>query len=84
MEGTKVNRGITRRTFSELFDIIVDRSGTCSYELSISIVEIYNESIRDLLAKRGPNVVELRESSSGQVLPQNLTVTKVKSYEKIE
>jgi len=43
MEGTKANWGITRWTFQELFEIIAERSGTCTYEISVSIVEIYNE-----------------------------------------
>jgi kinesin family member C2/C3 len=56
MEGTKANRGITRRTFQEFFEIISERQGTCTYELSVSIVEIYNEKINDLLSGDKQNV----------------------------
>ena len=49
MEGTKNHRGLIRRTFSELFEIISDRKGSYSYEMNVSIVEIYNEQIRDLI-----------------------------------
>ena len=84
MEGTKNHRGLIRRTFSELFEIISDRKGSYSYEMNVSIVEIYNEQIRDLLSKNGKQKVEIRENSDKEVLKLNLSKHKVKNYEKIE
>lgn len=61
--------------------MIAERSGTYSYEVSVSIVEVYNENIWDLLQG---NKVEIMENSSGQLVYQNLSFKAVKSYEKIE
>ena len=47
-------------------------------------MEIYNEIVRDLLAKKGPNRVELKENSTGDLVAQNLLVKKAKSMEQIE
>lgn len=83
MEGSRVNKGITRRAFSELFASISERSGASTYQLSVSIVEIYNDQIRDLLSKKGSNRVEIRDSR-GELSYSNLSKHKVKNYQKIE
>lgn len=50
MEGTEQNRGVNYRTLEELFKIAEERNETYSYNLSVSVLEVYNEQIRDLLA----------------------------------
>ncbi|CAN4126807.1 unnamed protein product [Withania somnifera] len=50
MEGTKGNRGVNYRTLEELFKIAKERSETFTYDISVSVLEVYNEQIRDLLA----------------------------------
>lgn len=52
MEGTKNNRGVNYRTLEYLFRISNERRETFSYDISVSVVEVYNEQIRDLLATR--------------------------------
>jgi len=49
MEGTPENRGVNYRTLEELFRIADQRSRTMRYELFVSMLEVYNERIRDLL-----------------------------------
>ncbi|KAK3008005.1 hypothetical protein RJ639_014675 [Escallonia herrerae] len=49
MEGTPENRGVNYRTLEELFRISSTRSSIMRYELSVSMLEVYNEKIRDLL-----------------------------------
>lgn len=49
MEGTPENRGVNYRTLEELFRISKDRGGFMRYELCVSMLEVYNEKIRDLL-----------------------------------
>ncbi|CAI9784307.1 unnamed protein product [Fraxinus pennsylvanica] len=49
MEGTHDNRGVNYRTLEELFHIVEDRKKTFRYEISVSVLEVYNEQIRDLL-----------------------------------
>lgn len=50
MEGTEVNRGVNYRTLEELFKIANERTETHTYDISVSVLEVYNEQIRDLLA----------------------------------
>ena len=49
MEGTNEARGVNFRTLEELFHIIEERRGQFQYEISVSVLEVYNEQIRDLL-----------------------------------
>lgn len=50
MEGTEEARGVNYRTLEELFCIIKERQQLCRYEITVSVLEVYNEQIRDLLA----------------------------------
>ncbi|XP_071907268.1 kinesin-like protein KIN-14Q isoform X2 [Coffea arabica] len=50
MEGTEEARGVNYRTLEALFHIIDERQSTFWYEISVSVLEVYNEQIRDLLA----------------------------------
>lgn len=50
MEGTEQNRGVNYRTLEHLFNIAKERSETFTYNISVSVLEVYNEQIRDLLA----------------------------------
>lgn len=50
MEGAEKNRGVNYRTLEELFQIARERKETVTYDISVSVLEVYNEQIRDLLA----------------------------------
>lgn len=50
MEGTEKDRGVNYRTLEELFQIARERKETVTYDISVSVLEVYNEQIRDLLA----------------------------------
>lgn len=52
MEGTPDNRGVNYRSLEELFRSSTERSAMIRYEFSVSILEVYNEKIRDLLAEK--------------------------------
>lgn len=49
MEGTDEARGVNYRTLDKLFHIIEERKNTFHYDISVSVLEVYNEQIRDLL-----------------------------------
>ncbi|KAL5977441.1 hypothetical protein ACLOJK_021787 [Asimina triloba] len=49
MEGTEQARGVNYRTLEQLFQIIRERQHLFRYEISVSVLEVYNEQIRDLL-----------------------------------
>ncbi|CAI0406080.1 unnamed protein product [Linum tenue] len=67
MEGTEQNRGVNYRTLELLFKIAEDRKKTISYDISVSVLEVYNEQVRDLLASSPPMVVrlEIKQVSEG-------------------
>ena len=50
MEGTEQNRGVNYRTLEQLFKIVEERKETSTYSIFVSVLEVYNEQIRDLLA----------------------------------
>ena len=50
MEGTEENRGVNYRTLEELFEISKAKKEVFSYNITVSVLEVYNEQIRDLLA----------------------------------
>lgn len=51
MEGTAENRGVNYRTLEELFRISEQRTDIMKYQLLVSMLEVYNEKIRDLLVE---------------------------------
>ncbi len=48
-EGSKENPGVNYRAITELFKISEQRGDEYSIEISVSVLEIYNEQIHDLL-----------------------------------
>ncbi|KAG5918985.1 hypothetical protein E4U61_001258 [Claviceps capensis] len=66
--GTAQHPGIIFLTMQELFEKIDERSQDKTTELSLSYLEIYNETIRDLLVPGGsPSGLMLREDSNQAV-----------------
>lgn len=45
--------GVNYRALSNLFNITQSRGGIYQYEISVQMVEIYNEQVRDLLSTDG-------------------------------
>lgn len=68
MEGTPENRGVNYKTLEELFRVSKERSGTMKYELLVSMLEVYNEKIRDLLVEKSNEPVkklEIKQAAEG-------------------
>ncbi|KAL1566811.1 Kinesin-like protein KIN-14B [Salvia divinorum] len=54
MEGSSHDRGLYARSFEELFDLSnSDATSTSRYSFSVSVFELYNEQITDLLLESG-------------------------------
>jgi kinesin family member C2/C3 len=71
MEGTAECRGVNPRSMQLLFERIAQSQKEFSYTVSMSMLEIYNESIRDLLAlpaDRGKSL-EVRQGPQGNHVP---------------
>lgn len=72
--GTPQQPGIIFLTMQELFEKIEERSQDKATELSLSYLEIYNETIRDLLVPGGSKAgLTLREDSNQAVTVSGLT-----------
>ncbi|KAL9691694.1 hypothetical protein QQ045_012120 [Rhodiola kirilowii] len=68
MEGTPENRGVNYRTLEELFRLSKERHGIMSYELYVSMLEVYNEKIRDLLVENSTEPtkkLEIKQTAEG-------------------
>lgn len=69
MEGTEENRGVNYRTLEELFRVANERKGQFKYDISVSVLEVYNEQIRDLLASPQPGQavkkLEIKQMAEG-------------------
>jgi kinesin family protein 18/19 len=72
ISGTLEKPGIIFLTMQELYDRIKEMEDEKTIEVSLSYLEVYNETIRDLLAKPGadttkPASLHLREDSAKKI-----------------
>ncbi|KAG5945425.1 hypothetical protein E4U53_006710 [Claviceps sorghi] len=82
--GTAQHPGIIFLTMQELFEKIDERSQEKTTELSLSYLEIYNETIRDLLVPGGsPAGLMLREDSNQAVTVFGLSSHHPKNVEEV-
>ncbi|KAJ7977975.1 Kinesin-like protein [Quillaja saponaria] len=68
MEGTPQQRGVNYRTLEELFRISEEKDGIIRYELFVSMLEVYTEKIRDLLADNSnqpTKKLEIKQAAEG-------------------
>ncbi|XP_050384480.1 kinesin-like protein KIN-14I [Argentina anserina] len=67
-EITEESQGVNYRALSDLFHLSELRKDTVHYEISVQMLEIYNEQVRDLLAVDGSNQrLEIRNSSQNGI-----------------
>ncbi|EDQ91648.1 uncharacterized protein MONBRDRAFT_14574 [Monosiga brevicollis MX1] len=70
MDGPDDNPGLNRRALAHLFEVTAERSADWTYEIEISVLEIYNETINDLLAdKRPKGGLAIRHGKDGPQVP---------------
>ena len=74
------NPGIIPLTLEEIFNQINSDKDIIDSQISVSFIEIYNESINDLLNNTKTNL-ELRETQNKEVVVNNLTEIKIKSQQ---
>jgi kinesin family protein C2/C3 len=67
MSGIPSNRGVNFRTLSELFRLRDERKDDYEYKFTLSMKEIYNETIRDLIdpSTSDKGELKIRQSSTG-------------------
>jgi kinesin family protein C2/C3 len=70
MQGPAEDRGVNLRALEELIQRANDRSDEYDDTISISILEVYNEEIHDLLVEGGSQEkLEIRQSERGNYVP---------------
>jgi len=70
MQGPAEDRGVNLRALEELIQRANDRSDEYDDTISISILEVYNEEIHDLLVEGGSHEkLEIRQSERGNYVP---------------
>ena len=88
MVGYKANKGIVPISCNEIFKKIEStKNENRQYEVSVSMLEIYNEKVQDLLipiSKRPPSGLKIRESKTLGIFVEGLTKYPVETYEEIE
>ncbi|GAA5980723.1 hypothetical protein JCM10908_001751 [Rhodotorula pacifica] len=72
ISGSSAQPGIVFLIMKDLFARIAARSDEIDFSLTISYLEIYNETIRDLLAPES-GILQLRDSQEGMATPANLS-----------
>lgn len=50
---TEESLGVNYRALNDLFNLQAQRKGTIDYDISVQMIEIYNEQVRDLLQDSG-------------------------------
>eukprot|EP00899_Mesostigma_viride_P028687 jgi/Mesvir1/9002/Mv21291-RA.1 len=83
MTGPPEDRGVNHRTLEELFGIARKRGSDVDYTLQVSMVEVYNEIIRDLLGDDCKKRMELRHDRDGQPLVAGVTEVDVTSLAQV-
>lgn len=82
--GTASQPGIIFMTMQELFEKIADREEEKTTEITLSYLEIYNETIRDLLVPGGSKQgLMLREDSNQAVTVAGLTTHRPKDVQEV-
>ncbi|XP_019234996.1 PREDICTED: kinesin-like protein KIN-14I [Nicotiana attenuata] len=67
---TEQSRGVNYRALGDLFLLAEQRKDTFLYEVSVQMIEIYNEQVRDLLVSDGVHKrLEIRNASQGLTVP---------------
>ena len=74
------NAGIIPLTLEELFKQIKNDKDIIDSQIGVSFIEIYNESINDLLDSSKINL-DLRETPNREVIVSNLTEIKIRNHE---
>jgi hypothetical protein len=77
-------RGIIPNSFQHIFEYVASNSSKIQFLVRASYLEIYNEEIRDLLAKEPKNGLDLKENVDTGVYVKDLTWMNVKNVTEID
>ena len=88
MEGPPDNRGVNLRSIDQLFALRDARAKDYDYEFVLSYLEIYNESVHDLLVdpktSKKKVALDVRQGADGNVVPGLVSVTVTSTDQVVE
>ncbi|KAJ8535723.1 hypothetical protein K7X08_023443 [Anisodus acutangulus] len=76
---TEQSRGVNYRALGDLFHLAEQRKDTFLYDVSVQMIEIYNEQVRDLLVSD-----EIRSASQGLSVPDASLVRVTSTFDVID
>ena len=81
-QGPSSNPGINQRALKLLFEETRDRGVDWNYTINVSVIEIYNEMIRDLLGDDRSAKLEVKQGKDGLFVP-GLTEIQVNNVDEL-
>ncbi|KAJ3669469.1 hypothetical protein LUZ60_011419 [Juncus effusus] len=83
-EITKKSMGVNYRALNDLFYLVEKRREIFTYEISVQMIEIYNEQVRDLLSKNGLNQrLEIKNNAQNGLNVPDASLVSVKSTQEV-
>jgi kinesin family protein C2/C3 len=82
MEGYRDDPGVNIRALQRLFDGAEERREDFEYNIEITLLEIYNERIQDLLSESGGKILKPKTGQYGMEVPE-LTRIKVSNKDQV-
>lgn len=83
MEGPSHDRGVSYRAVRELFTVAGQRGGEYTFQMRVSILEVYNNVVYDLQAARAPSKVRWGGDDVGVVI-EPLAKNEVSSQDDVQ
>jgi hypothetical protein len=84
MEGYGDQPGVNTRALQALFDLAKERKKLFTYDIKVSILEIYNETLVDLLVGRNGAKLEVKPHPEGGTHVPELTVVPVSCMQDVQ
>lgn len=81
-QGPSSNPGLNQRALKLLFEETRDRGVDWHFGINVSVIEIYNEMIRDLLGDNPSAKLEVKQGKEGLYVP-GLTEIQVKDVQEL-
>jgi len=82
LQGPKTNPGVNKRAMNELFRIATGKQGDWNYTFTVSMTEIYNEQVHDLLGSNPEAKLDIKQGAQGNFV-QGLTWLQVENTEEM-